>query len=154
MSGRHGGQPDEGSIGEPGEGLKAHVAPGDRPFVVRLEHEGTDQSNGDGLHNLAIFAWTVAIERERLRPRYREGFGRTPLNLRWQPDLRGPSGGADGPAEQAHSFDDQGVVRDDASQRPMPDRGLRPPRTQSTPTHSSASGVGARRRRRADYAEE
>ena len=45
----------------------------------------------------------VAVGRERLRPRYREGFGRAPLDLRWQPDLRAsPEGGVDGPPSQAH----------------------------------------------------
>lgn len=45
LSGRHGRQPDGFSIADTGEGLKAHVAPRDCPFIVGLEHERADEAN-------------------------------------------------------------------------------------------------------------
>ena len=100
------------------------------------------------------FEWVVAIERERLRPRYREGFGRAPLNLRWQPDLRASSeGGVDGPPSQAHPPDDPHVVRGDAARRAVPGRGLRAPRADHAPAPTPAPRGSLGRGRRVDDAE-
>jgi hypothetical protein len=90
-----------------------------------------------GSHNVAasVFEWAASIARGRLKPRYGQGCGKLPLNLRWQPDLRGvASGGADAPAqEDLSSADRVRVVRDHAVQHPIPDRGLRVPGAQQAP---------------------
>ena len=55
----------------------------------------------DRLDNVAniTFEWVVTVERQQLRPHYREGFGDVPLNLRWQAEAGASAeGGADGPA--------------------------------------------------------
>jgi hypothetical protein len=99
------------------------------------------------------FEWSVLIERQRLRPRYREGFGRTPLNLRWQSDLRAPTeGGADGPAQRARPADGPGVVRDDPNQRTVSRTSLRQARADqpSPPAPGDEAGprLGGKGRRR------
>ena len=109
-----------------------------------------------GLDNLAniAFEWTVAVARERLRPRYREGFGRAPLNLRWPPDLEAsPEGGVDGPPPQSRSPDDPDLVRGDADQRAVPGRGLRAPRPDHAPASPSTPSPRTRRESRPDDAE-
>ena len=97
-----GGQADGGIIAECSDGFQGHVAGAlYGPFIDLFQEYGTDEVCNDRLGDVAKldFEWAVAIDRKRLRPRYREGFGRLPLNLRWQPDLRAPAeGGADGPA--------------------------------------------------------
>jgi hypothetical protein len=47
-SGGHGAQPDVRSIDDAGERLKAHVVPGDGPFVVGLEDDRADEAD-DGV---------------------------------------------------------------------------------------------------------
>ena len=47
-SGGHGGQPDVGIVGDVGKRFKRHIAPCDRPFVVGLQHQRTDEAD-DGL---------------------------------------------------------------------------------------------------------
>ena len=91
------------SIGEAGEAFQAEIAAADRPLVGLLEHQGTDEADDDRSHNVAAlgFEWSVAVARGRLRPRYGQGCGEVPLNLRWQPDLREmTNGGADAPARE------------------------------------------------------
>ena len=100
------------------------------------------------------FERVVAVARERLRPRDREGSGRAPPNLRWRPDLRAsPEGGADGSPPQPNPPDDPDLVRGGADQQPMPDRGLRAPRADHAPAPALLSGGGTRPERRPDDAE-
>ena len=120
--------------------------------TMRISHEAIYH----GLDNLAniAFEWTVAVARARLRPRYREGFGQAPLNLRWQPDLRAsPEGGADGSPPQSRSPDDPNLVRGDADQRAVPGRGLRAPCADQASTPAPLPGDEARPEHRADDAE-
>jgi hypothetical protein len=82
----------------------------------------------DRLDNVAntTFEWAVAVDRQQLRPHYREGFGDVPLNLRWQPETEtSAEGGADGPAHGTQSTVHPGLVRDNAAQRPMSNQDLR-----------------------------
>ena len=49
VSGGHGRQPDGVTMPEAGEGLQAHVAAPDGPFVVLLQHQGADEADDRGL---------------------------------------------------------------------------------------------------------
>ena len=104
----------------------------------------------DRSHDVAAigFEWSAIVVRGRLRPRYGQGCGEVPLNLRWQPDLRETdSGGADAPAqEEPLRADRAGVVRDHAAQHPVPDRSLRVSGPQ--PAVGAASGPQPSRSRR------
>lgn len=123
-------------------GLQCHVAGTlDGPFIILLEEDRADEASDDDLHNVAIvdFEWTVVLERAQLRPRYREGFDGTPLNLYWQPDLRERAeGGADGSAQGSAAVDRRGVVRDDADQSAKSGRCLR----ERCADHAPAFGDG------------
>jgi hypothetical protein len=49
LSGRHGGQPDDGIIADGRDGFQCHVTSTlDRPLVVLLEQDGVDEALDDG----------------------------------------------------------------------------------------------------------
>ena len=127
-------------------------------------HRGISQKSShlprvDRLDNVAniTFEWVVTVERQQLRPHYREGFGDVPLNLRWQPEAGASAeGGADGPAHGTQSTIHPGLVRDNPAQRPMSDRDLRAIGADHAPVSSATPGAASGPepdRRRTDKAE-